>query len=572
LAAEEKAKADAAAAAAAQEEPVCTKDGGQCLHGGFCVLATDDGKVPANYCVCPETHVGKYCGRNNPEYAHPTIPTQPPKTSTSTASTVCTKDGNECLNGASCVLQDLANNIPANYCKCVNGYFGAVCRGKHSNPPPNMSDSKAQICTSGGFECQNGGVCVLGSKQTDMSASNYCACPEGTSGDTCELVGACDLECLHGGSCRHGDGINHSNTGNDDTYCECDKGYKGKECEIPFTDCPIDSKGRQNQCLFGGECVYSDDLGGYGCDCPKGRSGLNCEQGQISTLEDYNGPCFSDADCDNGGLCTRIHDAKTTAATGMNTKTTQCLCPLGWGGDNCESRCDSLNCQHGSSCRFADPDIDHANDSSSNGSYCACSESYKGRECEIAVNKCPGSNGMECLYGGTCIGSEEDTDGDFYTCACPPGRMGDQCEFADPSSGNASPSAGSIPSGVKPKPALKLSGKELDENILIVSMAVLVFLLFIPVTLCLLRKNRIKKELERERQEAALGDMGDKDIASDTNGESSVTTNGESSSSVETPNVDAVSEDIFDYDTEGVVNVNLDENEPVELPKDKQIV
>ena len=35
---------------------------------------------------------------------------------------------------------------------------------------------------------------------------------------------------------------------------------------------------------------------------------------------------------------------------------------------------------------------------------------------------------------------------------------------------------------------------------------------------------------------------------------------------------DAVNEDIFDYDTDGVVNVNLDENEPVELPKDKQIV
>jgi len=31
-------------------------------------------------------------------------------------------------------------------------------------------------------------------------------------------------------------------------------------------------------------------------------------------------------------------------------------------------------------------------------------------------------------------------------------------------------------------------------------------------------------------------------------------------------------EDIFDYDTQGVVDVNLDECEPVALSKDKQIV
>ena len=32
------------------------------------------------------------------------------------------------------------------------------------------------------------------------------------------------------------------------------------------------------------------------------------------------------------------------------------------------------------------------------------------------------------------------------------------------------------------------------------------------------------------------------------------------------------SEEMFDYDSNGVVDVNLDETEPVPLPKDKQIV
>ena len=48
-----------------------------------------------------------------------------------TAAAVCTQDGNECENGASCVLDPVS---PANnFCKCVNGYFGKFCKGKHSD-------------------------------------------------------------------------------------------------------------------------------------------------------------------------------------------------------------------------------------------------------------------------------------------------------------------------------------------------------------------------------------------------------------------------------------------------------
>merc|ERR1711937_1035456 len=48
-----------------------------------------------------------------------------------TTAAVCTQDGNECENGASCVLDPVS---PANnFCKCVNGYFGKFCKGEHSD-------------------------------------------------------------------------------------------------------------------------------------------------------------------------------------------------------------------------------------------------------------------------------------------------------------------------------------------------------------------------------------------------------------------------------------------------------
>merc|ERR1711937_960729 len=71
-----------------------------------------------------------------------------------TTAAVCTQDGNECENGASCVLDPVS---PANnFCKCVNGYFGKFCKGKHSdnnsstiNPVlPNQESSPSSTTAS----------------------------------------------------------------------------------------------------------------------------------------------------------------------------------------------------------------------------------------------------------------------------------------------------------------------------------------------------------------------------------------------------------------------------------------
>ena len=173
--------------------------------------------------------------------------------------------------------------------------------------------------------------------------------------------------------------------------------------------------------MYGGLCEISIDSANianskYICRCPTGRDGPQCENGiTSSTIQDYNGPCYVDDDCDNQGICSEKHDAQTTEETGMTTKITYCQCKSGYGGDNCELSCDSLKCQHGSSCRFHSTtagDVTHANDETETGAYCDCISSYsvdtvknsmqlyKGQECEIELKICPdrGDNELECLY------------------------------------------------------------------------------------------------------------------------------------------------------------------------------
>jgi len=555
-----------------QDQDWCTEGGDECKNGAICILK-DPPLIPHSKCECQDDFFGALCiGKHS----------NPDGVPSASAKKICTPDGPQCKNGATCEVQDEANGSPENHCKCVKPFFGEYCKGKHSenvdtgitndadaqntpseaftdefsDPADPFRDSAAaaSVCSILGDQCQNGGVCVKGTNQVDSSSQDFCSCPEGTSGDLCESVGACDLTCQHGGSCRHYDDIAHTNDNDSAFECECVGDYKGVECEIPFTKCPITSDGKDMECLYGGTCVFREEENEYGCACPDGRSGAYCEAGTDSTIEDYNGACYEDGDCLNGGLCVRKHDAETTAATNMVTKETKCICSLGWGGDNCEFRCTSLSCQHGSTCRFKQDDITHDNDSGEAGAYCDCPDNkYKGMECEIKVEKCPGDDDMECLYGGQCIGSEEDADGNFYNCACPPGRIGVHCEKIDAlynpySSGNNAPYT-------PPTITTQASRRDIDQNIVTVAIVSLIFLFVAPCTVFFLGRHRRRKAAAKETVADSVEEQAPTPpVEEEANGKA------------------AQSEDIFDYDGEGVVNINLDENEPVLLPKDKQIV
>lgn len=381
--------------------------------------------------------------------------------------------------------------------------------------PVDRSTVDADTCTNEGDNvCLNGGVCVKTTEQVAGTAQSSCTCPAGFSGARCEGEGLCDLQCQHGGSCRHNEDVAHANSGTS-FACECVGPYKGLECEVPFATCPPPIAGgdaQQVECLWGGECVAEDEDEAenyYTCECPVGRYGASCEkEAGINPRPDQDaianviGLCRDDGDCNNGGLCVLSHDVENTAAMGVTTKRSQCLCTLGWGGDACEIPCRTLSCQHGSSCRFAAEDVSHANDATEAGAYCACDAArFKGQECEIAVQKCPGLGGVECLYGGECIPERPgELAAEIYTCACPPGRMGARCETLDPE----------YRGGKRVSETLVVPKEGVDPILFVIAAAAVALLVVLPVTVMIIkRSHKQKAKVFRSTTGGSQGNTGE---------------------------------------------------------------
>jgi len=332
----------------------------------------------------------------------------------------------------------------------------------------------------------------------------------------------------------------------------------------------------------------------YHCSCTKGRFGDVCQSGTTSDIQDYNGSCLADSECGSNGLCIHKHDSKITEETGMATKNTYCQCSSGYGGDNCELDCDSLRCQHGSSCRFhkAD-DVTHANDKSDGGAYCDCGNTgidgkkdgkYKGLECEIEVQVCPGAGGdtnkeqrMECLYGGSCVGSQDDTDGNFYNCDCPTSRMGTHCEIIDVKEANINNKE--VYGGGKTNnnniiqnnnDVLLSQQQKIPTNVIVYGSFVVLFLIVIIVLgliMCMKSKRR-KQNLESQRSQNAISESLDEIFNDTDNKEVKIESNNEDldggivNDGFYNSNGDGGGGGDNKDDTEGIVNVNLDDDEP----------
>lgn len=383
-------------------------------------------------------------------------------------------------------------------------------RHKEDNPADNY------VCAPPDYEgnmCLNGGVCISVTNQVTGAVGTTCSCKTGTAGAHCEQEDACDLTCKHGGSCREYKDISHSNAGSDFYECECVGPYKGKECEIPVTTCPTIDRGDQSkpalECLWGGRCVAAS-LHDYVCVCPESRTGEFCGASKGGELAEaaakawaeevsLMGTCHADHTfCKNGGRCVSLHDAETTAATGVRTEKAQCLCALGWGGDACELACVSLDCQHGSSCRFAaETDVAHAHDALDSGAYCDCAHDglFKGLECEIAVQKCP--DGIECLYGGACVA--ENAYDASYACICPRGRMGPRCETKDPDYRGGD--------GVSQTSSSSMSEEGgINPILFIASVFSLALLVLLPVTVMIVKRSNQRNAADAPRFAAEGGE------------------------------------------------------------------
>ncbi|KAJ7993100.1 hypothetical protein DPEC_G00268920 [Dallia pectoralis] len=98
-------------------------------------------------------------------------------------------------------------------------------------------------------------------------------CGRAVEEDPCETN-----PCLHGGSClREGDGYS----------CYCPQGYSGESCEIDIDDC------QSNPCQNGGTCI--DEINSFVCLCLPSYSGATCEkdtEGCEHSWRKFHGHCF----------------------------------------------------------------------------------------------------------------------------------------------------------------------------------------------------------------------------------------------------------------------------------------
>ncbi|XP_053729523.1 protein jagged-1b isoform X1 [Synchiropus splendidus] len=340
--------------------------------------------------------------------------------------------------------------------RCDFNYYGPLCnkfcRARDDFFGHFSCDlSGSKVCMEGwaGPECKEA-VCRQGCHQIHGSCTvpGECKCHYGWTGSLCDqcvtfpgcVYGTCtepwqcvcdvnwggllcdkDLNycgthqpCMNGGTC--------TNTEPNEYQCECQEGFKGRNCDIVEHACV------SSPCMNGATCV--EDPTGFSCICTNGWTGLTCAD---AVKQCDRSPCRKGATCQEvaGGLF-------------------RCLCPPGWSGRTCQldtNECEQRICVHARSCRnliggylcdclpgWSGPSCDIRNSSCQglclnggqcedevSGSRCLCPPGYSGKHCQIAPSPC---NSAPCLHGGECVDEEAHT----FTCNCPIGYSGNFCE------------------------------------------------------------------------------------------------------------------------------------------------
>ena len=231
-----------------------------------------------------------------------------------------------CYHGSSCVYDSSGNPM----CDCNTAhtdgksYAGISCEHVSSSfcTPGDDQDQKDSFCV-------NGGKCI----EDPNFKHEGCDCPEGYSGDLCEIQSDtepdCSLKCENGGSCRLGvkgvkdsyDNLGLQIFGSKEIngmYCSCPSGYTGVKCESEVNHCHINGAEDEHFCLNGTPCSTEDsNLKGvikkYGCDCnglnePKDEitqmlAGRFCEYAVTEFCLEDGAHGGSRSFCTNGGKC-----------------------------------------------------------------------------------------------------------------------------------------------------------------------------------------------------------------------------------------------------------------------------
>ena len=123
------------------------------------------------------------------------------------------------------------------------------------------------------------------------------------------------IESCSNHQCIHGRCIRYLNNSKDETFCQCNRGWSGRYCTIPY-DC---------MCSFDSLCIGISARNKSVCVCPIHRLGSRC------LLIDTVCQTGDNSTCQNGGQC--LPNDEYTSSMNMFT----CICPRGFHGTRCET-------------------------------------------------------------------------------------------------------------------------------------------------------------------------------------------------------------------------------------------
>ncbi|CAF0859967.1 unnamed protein product [Rotaria sordida] len=114
--------------------------------------------------------------------------------------------------------------------------------------------------------------------------------------------------------CIHGKCIIYSNSRDHSTYCQCNAGWSGQYCTIPYNcNCSSDSK-----------CIGLSSHNRSICVCPMNRFGYRCLLTVPICQRNNHSMCL------NGGTCIPADEYA------LPHKKFYCICPIGYIGEQCE--------------------------------------------------------------------------------------------------------------------------------------------------------------------------------------------------------------------------------------------
>ncbi|XP_030599717.1 protein jagged-1b [Archocentrus centrarchus] len=340
--------------------------------------------------------------------------------------------------------------------RCDSNYYGPFCnkfcRGRDDFFGHfNCDQSGSKVCIDGwtGPECKEP-VCRQGCHQAHgfCTVPGECKCHYGWMGPLCD-------QCVTFPGCVYG-------SCTEPWQCVCDVNWGGLLCDKDLNYC-----GTHQPCKNSGTCTNTEP-NEYQCECQEGFRGRNCDIVEHACL---SSPCMNEATCVEdqtgfscicsegwtGHTCTDAvkhcdrspcgHGATCEEAPGSY----RCLCPPGWTGRTCQldnNECELNICSHARSCRnligsylcdclpgWTGPNCDIRNSSCQglclnggrcedqvSGSRCVCPPGFSGKYCQNRQSPC---DSAPCLHGGQCVEKDERT----IACNCPTGYSGTFCEI-----------------------------------------------------------------------------------------------------------------------------------------------